>query len=227
MTDEQLDIVARSIREAFPDHPDLSVELHDNPHVVEVPLLTSLRSTVVRKRPIKAKCSHQFRAVHSSGHREENWISGVCWHCTQSNTAFSAASWFSMQASAGSTQLALDNRICYRTLPDDVIPWAAPGFNLYGVHIEFAGFVDWSHQKWLNHDDMLRRGAYKTAVACKRHGIPIKWLGVNDLKSGKRDGITDHWAVSQAFHLSSHTDPRPAFPRQLVLEYTRHYRRKL
>lgn len=228
---------ARQLQIDYPDAfkhlplEELAYELIDHDHAPKpAPFFASLRSSVARATLVKSSCSRTFTAFHHSGPRPRNPV-GVTWHCTQSSTALSAASWFANPRSAGSAQLCVDDKICYRTLLDGMIPWAAPGTNVSHVHVEMAGFVDWTLQQWLSHETMLKRAAYKTAVQARDRGFWVKWLGVDDLRNGNFKGITDHWAVSHAFGLSSHRDPRrtwesPAFtyPREHLLDLTKHYR---
>jgi len=226
---EEQEHVRQAVLEAFPDHPQIDVEFHENPHVIiDFPSTLELtRASVTIPSPVGAVCSTKFQAVHHSGPRSLDLISCGVIHCTQAYPALGSAMWFANPNSAGSAHRIVDNRICYRTLADSIIPWAAPGMNLYGMHLEFSGFVSWTKDDWKDHDRMLRRGAYKLAVDSKKHGFPLEWLGIHELKNGNRWGVTDHFAVSQAFHLSTHTDPRPNFPENLVLDYAKFYKKKL
>lgn len=229
-----------TILETFPDHPNVDVELvpellEQETHVVidDSPLLARL--TTVVSRPIRSKCSTRFTAVHHSGSRPLSVISCGIWHCTQSSTAIAAASWFANLASAGSAHRCMDDNICFKTLDFDKVPWAAPGMNYYGIHYEMAGYDSWTNHVWLDkHEVTLKRTCFKTAQDSLRFKFPIKWLSVSELRNGNRSGITDHWAVSHAFGLSAHHDPRDSYdseswgyPRDYMMELTRYYRRKL
>jgi murein L,D-transpeptidase YcbB/YkuD len=48
----------------------------------------------------------------------------------------------------------------------------------------------------------------------------VVWLSAADLKANKR-GITDHWQVTQAFRLSTHTDCGVDYPRNKVIDMVR------
>lgn len=224
------------VRELFPKHPKPEAELHDNTHLIlEEPRLLSLVRAAVLPQKVKAPCSTRYRAVHHSGGRPLEAITCEVIHCTQGDTAAGAARWFTNPDSSGSAHRCVDNDVCYRTLPADLIPWGAPGLNFHGMHLEMAGFDSWSNHFWREQKDKtLRRAAYKTALDAKKFGFPIRWLGVDDLQDGNLRGITDHWAVSHAFRLSFHHDPRDSFdattygyPHHYLMELTKFYRARV
>lgn len=219
-------------------HPDanLDAELKETNHVVQdVPIPLLARAGAVLGQRIKATPSDRFTAVHHTGTRSLSLISCEVIHCTQSSTAIGSATWFTNPAAAGSAHKVADNRICYRTLDAKYIPWAAPGMNTFGMHFEMVGFTTWTNREWLdNHLRTLKRTSYRIAVDSKRFGFPIKWLEVNDLKNGERYGVTDHWAVSHAFRLSGHYDPRDSYdshtwgyPNEYILERARFYKKRM
>src|SRR5947199_8146152 len=162
---------------------------------------------------LSATCSTKYRAGHDSGARSPDTICYVVLHSTESASARSSAQYFTSPASGGSANLVVDDLSCSHTVPDLVIPWAAPPLNTSGFHIEQAGFAAWSRTRWLAHLLTIRRAAYKAAVRCKTHGIPLTLLGPTQLErigthpQPGHGGITTHAAVSAAFHDSSHTDP--------------------
>jgi hypothetical protein len=98
-------------------------------------------------QPLEATCSRQFRAIRNSGVRSLSQIGLIIIHCTQSNSARSSAEWFANPDTQGSAHLVLDDDECYRTLVDSAIPWAAPGANTRGFHVEIAGFAEWSREE--------------------------------------------------------------------------------
>jgi hypothetical protein len=161
-------------------------------------------------QPIAETCSHRFTAVHHDGHRSLSAIKLIVIHSTEGPTAAGGASWFQNHDSKGSAHLVVDDVICYRTLENDVIPWGAPGANTNGFHVEHAGLADWNRQKWLTHEQTLRRGAFKAAFHAVKFGVPIKLLSANDLRHG-RGGFVTHATVSEVFN-GDHTDPGHGFP---------------
>jgi hypothetical protein len=173
--------------------------------------------------PLKAPASlAYFPAAHSSGPRQASQIKIIVLHSTEGDTAAGAASWFHNPASGASTQIVCDDKIVYRCVADLVIPWAAPGANHQGLHIEHAGYAKWNWAKWMTHRNMLKRSAYQAARWCKRYSIPPVWLSPDDLKAGKK-GFTSHLNCTLAFPGGSHTDPGPGFPRWYYLRLVKGY----
>ena len=171
---------------------------------------------------ITAACDGRYTAAHNSGRRPLTDIRYVVIHCTESDTAESAAEWFQNPASTGSANLVVDDENCFRTVPDFVVPWAAPPLNRNGFHIELAGHAAWTTVQWLDRSFTLRRAAFKTAHRCRLYGIPVRRVGWIGLKL-RRSGITGHADVSRAFGLSSHTDPGPNFPWSHFLSLVHRY----
>lgn len=173
-------------------------------------------------RDVKAQCEGTYRAVHDSGVRRPSDIGWVVIHCTQGATAKGAAVWFTNPNSEGSANLVLDDDVCYRTVPDLRVPWAAQPLNTRGFHIELAGFVEWSREEWLSHPAMLDRAAYKTALRCRLYGIPVRTVGPIGLRLGRK-GVTGHADVSRAWRKSDHTDPGPNFPWDRFIDRVKWY----
>ena len=172
---------------------------------------------------IKGRCSRRFYpAAHNSGRRPLSAIKWVVIHSIEAPTAESAARWFQNPDSGGSAQLCVDDENCFRCLDERDIPWAAPGANEKGTHIELAGFARWTKEEWLAHERTLRRAAYKTAVSLKARNIPARWRSSWGLRLGLR-GVTSHANVSKAFGGSDHWDPGPGFPRKFFMALVRQY----
>jgi N-acetylmuramoyl-L-alanine amidase-like protein len=172
-------------------------------------------------RPCKVR-----RARHDSGPRSAGTIRHVVLHSTEGGTASSVATYFATSARA-STQLVVDDRECYRCVPDLVIPWGAPGVNRTGLHVEHCGFARWSREEWLAHDATLRRSAAKVARWCLRYGIPRRLLTVDELRAGQA-GICTHRQASIAFPPNDgHVDPGDGFPRAHYLALVRRFYREL
>lgn len=165
------------------------------------------------------KCSREFRAVHDSGSRFASVIRHIFLHDEEASTARSAAQWFANPDSAGSAHLCVDDKECYRTLPDSVIPWAVPGGNTDGLHIEMAGFAAWKKWQWLKHRRMLNNAADRVARWCIRYDIPPRFLGTAELAQDRK-GITTHAIGTKVFG-GSHTDPGLFFPRRRFMRKVR------
>jgi hypothetical protein len=118
----------------------------------------------------------------------------------------------------------VDERECYRCLPDLVIPWGAPGANRHGLHVEHCGFARWTEAEWRAHHATLERSAYKAARWAYHYRIPRRWLTVAQLRGGVR-GFCTHADASQAFPPNDgHHDPGAGFPKPLYMGLVRkHY----
>lgn len=177
--------------------------------------------------PVVAPCSRKYTAAHNSGTRPLSAIKWIVLHSTEGPTADGAASWFANPQSEGSAHLVVDDVTCYRCLNNDQIPWAAPGANTNGFHIEHAGYAAWTRSEWRVHDTMLHRSAYKAALHAKLFNIPLRWVGPVGLRLGRK-GITTHRDVSYAWPVQAraagfHTDPGSGFPKDIWMTYAQVY----
>jgi hypothetical protein len=166
------------------------------------------------------------RARWDSGARRAADIRYIVIHDTEGGTAQSVAAYFATvkREHGASTQLVVDERECYRCLPDLVIPWGAPGANTHGLHVEHCGFARWTREDWLARRTMLDRSAFKTAKWCWQYRIPRRWLSVEQLRGGVR-GFCTHADASRAFPPNDgHSDPGAGFPRDVYMGLVRkHY----
>ena len=183
--------------------------------------------------PISSPCSNKYSAVHNSGSRKVKDLQYVVIHSEEADTAESTAVWFSNPHCSASTQLAIDDNICFRTLADQLIPWGAPPLNLHGLHVEQAGYARWPKWRWMRHINTIKRTAYRTAYWCWSYNIPARFLSVNQLKElgmspgvGK-GGITSHRNVSLAFGESDHMDPGTGYPYTTFMFFVKYYLRKM
>lgn len=146
-------------------------------------------------------------------------------HDEEAPTALSAAAWFANPKSAGSAHVCVDDKECYRTLPDMMIPWAAPGANTQGLHIEQAGWASWSRMMWLKHLLTLHRAAMIAARWSIHYDIPLRFLHAPELKAGEK-GVTTHAECTKAFG-GTHTDPGPEWPQGRFMRMARRRKRVL
>jgi hypothetical protein len=172
-------------------------------------------------QPIDASCSRRYTAVRESGTRPLSQIGLIVLHCTQSHSASSSAQWFENTRAQGSAHLVLDEFECFRTLPNEVIPWGAKGANTRGFHIEITGWAEWSKDDWLSRGQVLRRAAYKAAAHALKFGIPIRLLTAEQLKAGQK-GFVTHALCTKAFG-GTHTDPGRNCPTDQVIVWTKEY----
>jgi len=173
---------------------------------------------------VAKKCDTTYRACHDSGPRRVP-IKYLVIHSTESpNTKGAAkriAQYFSRPVNNDippSTQLTVDDLTCYRSVPDNVIPWAAPPFNSAGLHIEQVGYARWSRAEWMQHRATIDNCAYHVALWATAYKIPIRWLSPNKCKN-YLPGITSHRNVSLAFHKSDHSDPGPEGNKNYPYDY--------
>lgn len=183
---------------------------------------------------IRARCKRDFDARWDGGKRTLP-VRLVGLHVTASEApARNIASYFSTTATKASSHLALDADECYRLLPDGLIAYTMPPLNGVSINIEICAKGTESRNTWLgktrskiNYWKMLNRAAYKTAAACKRHGLRRSYVRGADLANPSITGITEHAWVNEVFHQSTHQDPGPGFPEKRFLLLVRSYYRAL
>jgi hypothetical protein len=168
-----------------------------------------------------------LRAVHrSSGSNLP--VTRIVIHCTcPPNVPYAAASaagkargtaqYFTQQNAGGSAHYVIDIEAEEHCLEDAAIAWHAPP-NQHSIGIEICGQAFYTREQWLSPQvkPALDRAAARTADLCQRFSLPVAWLGVADLKAGRK-GVTSHANVSAAFKQSDHTDPGPNFPADVFI----------
>ncbi len=170
--------------------------------------------------PIPAPCHKGEEAVHHGGPRPvTRWIAI---HAEEGGTARGAASWFANPLSHGSAHLSVDNKECWRSLPDEVIAYHAPPLNEEAWAVELAGWTAWKSATWFLHRRELNRAAYKVARRCKKYGIPGHFLTDANLKAG-HPGLVTHAQITRIWHRSTHTDPGLGFPARHFARRVRFY----
>lgn len=139
-----------------------------------------------------------------------------------SNTAENVANYFKAGTVKASAHYCVDNNSVVQCVLDKDVAYAAPGANSTGLHIELAGYARQSRAEWLDaySQPMLRLAAKLTADKLREFGIPIQSIAAAGLLAGL-PGITRHVDVSNAFHLSTHTDPGVGFPMDVFLQFVR------
>lgn len=173
--------------------------------------------------PIKATCHRDYYpAYRVSGQRPESAIKWIVLHSTEGGTADSIGRYFQSSNAGGSTHLVVDDYKCQRCLPNSAICWGASGANYAGFHIEQCGYAKWGESMWKKvHSRTLLRAAFKTALHCKKFGIPARFVWAADLRAG-RPGVTTHVECSKAFG-GTHWDPGPGWPRRYFMSLVRYY----
>jgi hypothetical protein len=174
--------------------------------------------------PINADCRTDYHAAHSSGTRPLDKITLIVLHSTEGGTAKTIAQYFSSRAAGGSAHLVVDDSSCYRCLTNEQIPWAAPGANTQGFHIEQCGYASWTASEWNRHLKTLQRAAFKTAYHCHLFNIPVRFVNAAGLRAAKK-GITTHAEVSKAWpnRQGNHHDPGTGWPRAEFIALAQKY----
>jgi hypothetical protein len=172
--------------------------------------------------PIPQNCSKEYHALRQSGTRPLDQIWWIVLHDTEGSSAKAAATWFENPKAQGSSNVVVDDNICYQVLEENQIPWGAPGANYHGWHIEQAGFATWSNILWSStHRNTMRRAAYRAAVRCYKFKIPAKFVKADGLKLGVK-GITTHAECTKAFG-GNHTDPGSGYPMPVFITMVQYY----
>jgi hypothetical protein len=172
---------------------------------------------------LRMKCNESRRAFNHGGKRRTR-VGDLRWivvHDTEGGpSAEGAAIWFETPlgidfGGPGSTQLVVGEDGCWRTLPDDVVPFGVGSpTNEQGLHIEFAGFASQSTEQWLAQTRTMELGAQALANWSAWYGIPLQLVDAELLLAGV-PGVTTHEQALKAFPNPSapgHFDPGPNFP---------------
>jgi N-acetyl-anhydromuramyl-L-alanine amidase AmpD len=141
------------------------------------------------------------------------------------HTARNVALWFAgTQAPQASAHYCIDADEIVQCVKEDVVAWAAPGANRYGIHLEHAGYASQNAGDW--QDDystrMLVRSAALAADIAKRHGVPVRKLTADDLHDPQAQGFCGHLDVTVGRNNGhGHTDPGFFFPWDRYLQMVR------
>jgi len=132
--------------------------------------------------------------------------------------AYRLAGRFSEGARKVSAHYCVDPNTVIQCVHETDVAWHCPGANRRGIGIEHAGYAyggaehdptDWESAEG---EAVLRLSAVLVADICKRWGIPVVHLTVDDLKAHHR-GIIGHDDATKAFTVTGgHRDPGPRWP---------------
>jgi hypothetical protein len=111
-------------------------------------------------------------------------------------------------------------------LPEDVVAYAAgPKANSRGVHVEQTGRASLTRAQWCTPDGMALHAttARCASEACARWGIPVRWATDAQLKAAAAGqaaggGLVTHGQVARVLGGTTHTDPGPGYPADVLLE---------
>jgi hypothetical protein len=139
-------------------------------------------------------------------------------------TAENVANYFASGKVKASATLCIDNDSIVRSVDDGDVAWAAPGANSDGLQLELAGYANQGKEGWLDvySRAVIENAAKATAQYCVKYGLPVKHLTPAQINAGEK-GIVSHADVNATYHKSTHTDPGPTFPWDLLLERLPYY----
>jgi len=129
-------------------------------------------------------------------------------------TARNIATWFASDAAPrASVHYCIDNAEVIQTLPETQVAWGAEGANGKGIHLEHAGYANFSPNDWARPEAqaMLTKSAALVAQIARDWNIPVQYVNAADLARGLR-GITTHADVTKFSGIGDHWDPGPHFP---------------
>jgi hypothetical protein len=138
----------------------------------------------------------------------------------------SIAGYFQRGPAAGtSAHHMIGPRTWLQLLPENVVAYAAGAkANPRGIHVEQTGYARFSRAEWTTADGLaqLERVAGCVREACDRWSIPKRWATAAQLQAAAAGqpgagGIVYHDHVSKWLGGTSHHDPTPGYPGDLLL----------
>lgn len=105
------------------------------------------------------------------------------------------------------------------TCSESLVGWHCGNGNRVGIGLEVTGYAAWSFDQWTSGDAFaaVRLDAKRAAEAAKRHGIPIRWLSLSQIRNGER-GFCTHADISATLGGTNHTDPGRGFPYAIFMQ---------
>lgn len=156
-------------------------------------------------------------------HTTENWPS----------TKATDVAEFQLSTQSGSYHWIIDRNIALRCNTADWFTWSVGNYgNNVGLHIAFVGYAadaardtrmtraDWLAEE-ANHGT-LSRGAWVMAKWCREHDIPARFSDSMAVLDGRK-GIATHDVARQAWGVTTHWDPGPDFPMDVLIDLTAGY----
>jgi len=118
-----------------------------------------------------------------------------------------------------SAHVCVDTNSVVQCVHDRDVAYAAPGCNGDGIQIELAGYIRQTRDQWL---DEYGQGLFNVAAnVIAQYLVKFDLLPVHltdeQLANGDR-GIVGHDQVSRVYKRSTHTDPGPNFPWDILIE---------
>jgi N-acetylmuramoyl-L-alanine amidase CwlA len=159
----------------------------------------------------KAPSPTFIRARHTGEHQAS--IKWIVLHSTvgpsKAGSARSVAHWWaSGNSPTTSAHYVVDVSETIQCVLDHTVAYHC-GYNYESIAVEICEYPSQTNQaRWndATHRQLMKNAARLVAELCLAYDIPPWFVGVNDLKKGKK-GVTTHAKMSEAFHKSTHWDP--------------------
>ena len=104
------------------------------------------------------------------------------------------------------------------TCSESIVGWQCGNGNQVSIGLEVTGYAAWNFEQWTTGDAFaaVRLDAKRAAEAAKRHGIPLRWLSLQQIRNGE-SGFCFHADISATLGGTSHTDPGQGFPAAIFM----------
>lgn len=104
-------------------------------------------------------------------------------------------------------------------LSEGTIGWHCGNGNQVGLGFEVTGYAAWTFEQWTTGDAFaaVRLDAKRAAEAADRHGIPHRWLSLQQIRNGE-SGFCFHADISLTLGGTTHTDPGKGFPAAIFMQ---------
>lgn len=173
---------------------------------------------------MKARIDTDWHQRFNMGGPRSGPIQGICIHTTENSfgTTAEQIALYQLQSQTGSYHRLVD--AAGRTLlanTDDWTTWStANKGNETLLHVSCVAWAKSTRAQWLAQPKMLDAVAATVAEWSKVHNIPLVKITGADLRAGKR-GICGHADARDAWGITTHWDPGPGFPFDVVIDKAR------
>lgn len=146
----------------------------------------------------------------------------IAWHNTSNNASpQSEANYAKTRTDNVSSHFYADGGSIIQSLDTKWSAWHAGSSqgNQHGVALEMVGNNSDNATHWRG---IIDRVAPAIAQVCRFHGIPVRFLTVQQAKTGVH-GFVTHDVMRQAWGGTTHTDPGPNFPQDYAVQKINQY----
>lgn len=126
------------------------------------------------------------------------------------------------RAAKVSVHYVVDPGATVQGLDESLIGWGTGNINNAAIHIEQTGYAAYTRAQWTTADGLaqLDRVAALIKDIAGRRGIPLRWLTDDQLlaawKGQGPGGLTTHAQCTRVIGGTTHTDPGPNYPIDLL-----------